>query len=178
MVDIVDQRTRSRMMAGVRVAHSTPELRVRSLLFGCGFRFRLHRADLPGKPDIVLASRKVAVFVHGCFWHMHAACRYFRLPRTRQDFWRVKLELNQARDEMAVSKLLEDGWRVLVIWECATRARAVEHHLRDELSKFVTGTRLYAELGIFATVTGAPRLRARFRYSAQQLGDRNRKLPR
>ena len=93
---------------------------VRRALFAEGFRFRLHRKDLPGVPDVVLPSRKVAIFIHGCFWHRHG-CRLTKAPSSNANFWRKKLDGNVARDRRAVDALLSAGWRVLTVWECATR---------------------------------------------------------
>ena len=108
-------------MSGIRGKNTKPELLARRALFAAGYRFRLHRRDLPGAPDIVLPGRKVAVFAHGCFWHMHVGCKNAKLPSTRTEFWRGKLEGNVARDRRAIEALLADGWRVLTVWECATR---------------------------------------------------------
>lgn len=120
MVDIVDSATRSRMMSGIRGRNTKPEILIRSLLHRQGFRFRLHVRDMPGKPDIVLPRYRAVVFVHGCFWHGHN-CSLFKLPGTRPDFWREKIERNQNNDNRAKAALLADGWRVGIIWECALR---------------------------------------------------------
>jgi DNA mismatch endonuclease (patch repair protein) len=109
------------MMAGIKGKNTKPEMLVRKALFAAGYRFRLHRKDLSGSPDIVLPGRKVAIFVHGCFWHAHQRCRLAKLPTTRPDFWREKLGRNAARDAAAVNALRLQGWRVLVIWECFLR---------------------------------------------------------
>ncbi|CAN7505210.1 very short patch repair endonuclease [Acidovorax sp. LjRoot38] len=121
MTDVVSPAVRSAMMAGIRGKNTKPEMLVRKALFAAGYRFRLHRKDLPGSPDIVLPGRKVAIFVHGCFWHAHQGCRLAKLPATRPDFWRDKLGRNVARDAAAVSTLRLQGWRVLVVWECFIR---------------------------------------------------------
>jgi DNA mismatch endonuclease (patch repair protein) len=107
-------------MALIRGANTKPELIVRRALHRAGLRFRLHDKRLPGKPDIVLPSRKTAIFVHGCFWHRHkaAACKLARLPKSRLDFWLPKLEGNAARDKRKQSALRALGWRVVVFWEC------------------------------------------------------------
>lgn len=120
MVDIVDSATRSRMMAGIRGRNTKPEILIRSLLHRQGFRFRLHVHDMPGKPDIVLPRYHAVIFVHGCFWHGHN-CPLFKLPGTRPDFWRQKIERNQTNDSHAKEALLANGWRVGIIWECALR---------------------------------------------------------
>jgi len=120
-MDVVDRATRSRMMSGIRGRNTQPELVVRSLLHARGFRFRLHVKDLPGKPDIVLPRYKAIVLVHGCFWHGHG-CRLFKWPSDRAEFWRLKIERNRANDQNALTSLVEAGWRVALVWECAIRA--------------------------------------------------------
>jgi len=120
MTDIVDSATRSRMMSGIRGRNTKPEILIRSQLHRQGFRFRLHLRDLPGKPDIVLPRYNAVIFVHGCFWHGHD-CPLFKLPKTREEFWRNKIERNQANDQKAKESLLAKGWRVGVVWECALR---------------------------------------------------------
>ena len=120
MVDVVDSATRSRIMSGIRGRNTKPEILIRSLLHRQGFRFRLHVRDMPGKPDIVLPRYRAVLFVHGCFWHGHN-CPLFKLPGTRPDFWREKIERNQNNDSRAKEALLADGWRVGIIWECALR---------------------------------------------------------
>lgn len=122
MADVVNAATRSRMMAGIRGKDTRPEMILRRGLHALGFRFRLHDRRLPGSPDLVFPGRRAAVFVHGCFWHGHD-CHLFRLPATRQEFWRAKIEGNAARDKAAEAALLADGWRVLTIWECALKGR-------------------------------------------------------
>lgn len=121
MTDIVDAPTRSRMMAGIRSADTKPEIIVRQYLHARGFRFRLHRRDLPGRPDVVLPKYGAVVFVHGCFWHRHAGCRYASTPATRPEFWQGKFAGNVTRDRRNIDRLLERGWRVCVIWECGLR---------------------------------------------------------
>lgn len=116
--------TRSEMMARVRSKDTKPEKLVRSLLHALGYRFRLHRRDLPGSPDIVLPARKVAIFVHGCFWHGHSCKRAGRLPKTNADFWAKKLADNLARDARNRSALENLGWKVLVVWECELKDEA------------------------------------------------------
>ncbi|WP_076896202.1 very short patch repair endonuclease [Burkholderia pseudomallei] len=120
MVDVVDRATRSRMMSGIRGRNTKPEILIRSLLHRQGFRFRLHVRDLPGKPDIVLPRYHAVIFVHGCFWHGHD-CSLFKLPGTRTDFWREKIDRNRANDHKALAALRTQGWRVGIVWECALR---------------------------------------------------------
>lgn len=108
-------------MARIRGQDTGPELTVRRLLHAMGYRFRLHRRDLPGRPDIVLPGRRKAILVHGCFWHQHPGCRFARMPATRRDFWEAKLAGNCARDARNVAALRRAGWSVSVVWECQTR---------------------------------------------------------
>ena len=122
MADIVSPETRSRMMSGIRAKNTRPELALRKALHARGFRYRLHSAGVPGKPDIVLPRHRAAVFVHGCFWHGHD-CHLFRLPGTRTDFWREKIDRNRTRDAIVTCELTAQGWRQLAIWECAIRGR-------------------------------------------------------
>ncbi len=121
-MDIVDQATRSRMMSGIRGRDTTPELLVRRYLHAAGLRFRLGGHRLPGRPDIVFPSRRIAVFVHGCFWHRHQGCRYATTPSTQPAFWSSKFTANVARDAQALRNLDTMGWTSLVIWECETRS--------------------------------------------------------
>lgn len=110
-------------MSGIRGKDTQPELVVRRALHAAGLRYRLHDTGLPGKPDLVFPRHHVVVFVHGCFWHAHRDCRFFRVPATRTDFWQAKLAGNAARDARHVQGLLNAGWRVATVWECAVRAR-------------------------------------------------------
>ena len=146
MADVVDSKTRSRMMAGIRGKDTIPELVVRRALFAAGFRFRLHRRDLPGVPDIVLPGRRVALFVHGCFWHLHTGCRYSKIPATRRDFWREKLAGNVRRDRRAIDDLIALGWRVLIVWECATRDGALLKSLPSVLSEWIAAGDPFGEV--------------------------------
>lgn len=108
-------------MSRVGGKHTKPELVVRRLAHALGLRFRLHRRDLPGRPDLVFPKHRLAVFVHGCFWHRHAGCKLASTPKTRREFWEEKFAANEARDAASVAALEALGWRVLVIWECETR---------------------------------------------------------
>jgi DNA mismatch endonuclease, patch repair protein len=137
-MDTLSPAERSRRMGLVRQKDTAPELIVRRLLHRMGCRFRLHRRDLPGRPDIVLPRHRLAIFVHGCFWHRHddPACTLARLPKTRLDFWLPKFEANQARDAAAEAALAAAGWRVLVFWQCQLRdAAALEARLAEALGK-------------------------------------------
>jgi len=120
-------------MSRVRRQDTTPELVVRSLLHRLGYRFRLHREDLPAKPDIVLPKYKLVIWVHGCFWHGHD-CRKGRRPKTNRAFWEQKLDRNRERDKQAQSAISALGWRYLIVWECDTfDEEALEHYLAREL---------------------------------------------
>lgn len=121
-MDTLTRQERSKRMALVRGRDTKPEMRVRRLVHALGYRYRLHRSELPGKPDLVFGPRRKIIFVHGCFWHRHPdpTCKLARLPKTRQDFWLPKLEGNRARDESNNAMLTEMGWDVLEIWECET----------------------------------------------------------
>ena len=126
MADVVDPLVRSRMMAGIRAKNTKPEIFVRSGLHKRGFRYRLHVRDLPGRPDIVLPKWKAVIFVHGCFWHAHN-CELFKLPSTRRSWWRDKLERNRFIDARSTSILVNSGWRVLTVYECAIKGRGRQH---------------------------------------------------
>lgn len=120
-------------MAAIKSKNTKPELIVRRGLHKRGLRFRLYYPDLPGRPDLVFPSIHVALFVHGCFWHAHEGCRYFKVPKTNREFWRKKLEGNRARDKQNQLALKSEGWRVVLIWECELRD-SVEKRL-DELEE-------------------------------------------
>lgn len=122
MADIVDQPTRSRMMSGIRGKNTRPEMLIRQGLHRKGYRFRLHHAGLPGKPDIVFPSRHAVIMVHGCFWHWHN-CHLFKWPSSRQDFWRSKITRNRQKDMETEKALLHEGWRILTVWECALKGK-------------------------------------------------------
>ncbi len=124
-------------MSGIRGRDTRPEMAVRRALFSAGFRYRLHRRDLPGAPDVALGGRKVAIFVHGCFWHRHGGCRYAKLPATRPEFWKEKLEGNTKRDARAIEALQAMGWRVFIVWECAIRDKGKLSILPEVLSNWI-----------------------------------------
>lgn len=129
-MDIVDREARSRMMRGIRSKDTKPELAVRRLAHRMGYRFRLHRRDLPGSPDLVFAGRRKVIFVHGCYWHRHAGCPFAYSPKSRVDFWNEKFASNVARDAAALTSLREGGWDPLIIWECES---SDEDELADRL---------------------------------------------
>jgi DNA mismatch endonuclease (patch repair protein) len=128
MADVHTPERRSANMRAIRHKDTSPELQIRRMLFARGFRFRLHVRTLPGTPDIVLPKHKVVIFVHGCFWHGHG-CHLFKTPGTRTDFWMAKIQSNRDRDFRNEAILLDTGWRVLSIWECALKGR----HKRSEV---------------------------------------------
>jgi DNA mismatch endonuclease (patch repair protein) len=135
-MDTLTREQRSERMSRVRGADTKPEMIVRRMAHGMGYRYRVHRRDLPGKPDLVFPSRRKAIFVHGCFWHRHPdpKCSLARLPKSRLEFWRAKLDGNRARDERNETRLRELGWGVLTIWECQLRDRgALERTIRGFL---------------------------------------------
>ena len=119
MTDVVDRKTRSRMMSGIRGRDTAPELTVRRYLHRAGLRFRLQRRDLPGRPDLVLPRYRAVVFVHGCFWHRHANCRFCYTPKSNQEFWQKKFHENVQRDDRVRSELIDRGWRVFIVWACS-----------------------------------------------------------
>ena len=133
-------------MAAVRGRDTKPEMIVRRLLFSLGYRFRLHRKDLPGRPDVVFAGRRKAIFVHGCFWHRHAGCSKATTPKTRADFWNTKFDQNVERDRRAERALADMGWSSLVVWECETRT---PEPLASKLRAFL------GEPGVGAVARGA-----------------------
>jgi DNA mismatch endonuclease (patch repair protein) len=126
---------RSENMRRIRSKGMLPELAVRSMLHRLGYRFRLHRKDLPGKPDLVFASRRKVIFVHGCFWHSHQGCKTAHMPKSNLSYWKPKLERNQARDARNIKALRAAGWKPLVIWECEMKeASAVGARIRRFLA--------------------------------------------
>jgi len=121
-------------MARIGPKDTKPEILVRRALHRLGFRFRLHRRDLPGRPDIILPKRRTAIFVHGCFWHRHPGCRRTTTPKTREAFWRSKFDANISRDRKATEALEQAGWKVLVLWECETnRPERIVERLQEFL---------------------------------------------
>jgi len=131
VTDVFDPAKRSAVMRAVKGRDTGPEKTVRRLLTGLGARYRLHRKDLPGKPDIVMAGRRVAIFVHGCFWHGHDCARGARVPKANRDYWLAKVGRNRARDEASRVSLEAAGWRVETIWECDMKDEA---GLRERLA--------------------------------------------
>ena len=134
MVDVHTKELRSFNMSRIRSKDTKPEIVVRKLVHRMGYRYSLHRKDLPGKPDLVLVKHKKIIFVHGCFWHIHR-CRYGSVvPKTNKKFWKIKREGNVDRDKRNLRKLRREGWKVLVIWECQIRN---SEKLINKLEKFL-----------------------------------------
>jgi len=134
-MDKLDPERRSANMARVRGKDTGPEMRVRRIAHRIGLRFRLHRKDLPGKPDLVFPKHRLAVFVHGCFWHRHPGCSRASTPATRPEFWQTKFDATVARDYRQQQVLEAAGWKVLVLWECGLKDEAVvEHRLKAAIA--------------------------------------------
>lgn len=130
MTDVFDPAQRSRVMARVKSKNTRPELAVRSMLHGLGYRFRLHRSDLPGTPDIVLSRYRTVIFVHGCFWHQHPGCSQAHRPATHVAYWNAKLDRNRRRDAEHTAALKAAGWKVILVWECQIKdARRLQQRL-------------------------------------------------
>ncbi len=131
-MDIYSKEQRSKLMSCVRTQNTKPEVLVRKALHGMGFRFRLHNKSMPGRPDIVLSRYRTVVFVNGCFWHGHDCSKGTTLPKTNALFWKEKLKANVERDKKKTRELEEQGWRVVVVWECQTKS---SEYLRTIISK-------------------------------------------
>jgi len=122
-MDVHSPEQRSYNMSRIKGKNTKPELLVRKWLWSRGYRYRLHRKDLPGKPDIVFPRQRKAVFVHGCFWHKHD-CRYFKWPRTNREFWKKKINENVRRDQKNYQDLIADGWNYFIVWECEIKNKS------------------------------------------------------
>ncbi len=155
MSDVVSPDVRSRMMAGIKGKNTRPEIQIRKLLFAAGYRFRLHRRDLPGTPDIVMPGKRIAIFVHGCFWHGHQGCKLAKIPSTRTDFWTAKIKANILRDRMAIDQLSLGGWRVLVVWECAVCEKGSATDLMTRIGGWIESDRRDAHIAAFQCVPAA-----------------------
>lgn len=155
MADRLTTEQRRFNMSRVRSKGTAPEMTVRRILHAQGLRFRLHRTDLPGTPDIVLPRHRLAIFVHGCFWHGHH-CPLFRIPTTRPHFWAAKLEANRNRDAAARVDLVKLGWRILCIWECAVRGRGklADTDLSSAFFTFLVGGRRVEDIAGWASAIG------------------------
>lgn len=137
--------TRSEVMSRIGPKNTRPEMIVRQGLHARGFRFRLHRKDLPGRPDLILTKFQSVIFIHGCFWHAHENCRSFSLPKTKVEFWSEKLSTNKLRDKRNITALVSHGWRVLIIWECETR-RVFIAPLIDQVVEWLQGNEVLGEI--------------------------------
>ncbi|MCH7535804.1 MAG: DNA mismatch endonuclease Vsr [Bacteroidetes bacterium] len=134
-MDIWTKEKRSEVMSKIRSKNTLPEIQVRKILFSSGFRYRLHVKNLPGKPDIVLPKYNSVIFVHGCFWHLHAGCRDGTIPKTRTTYWKDKLLRNKERDKEHMHELQKQGWRVLILWECEVENKSEE--LLEKLNNYL-----------------------------------------
>ncbi|MFN8307858.1 MAG: DNA mismatch endonuclease Vsr [Ferruginibacter sp.] len=123
MADVHTKKQRSYNMSRIRAKDTKPEMLVRKFLHANGFRYKLHDKTLPGKPDIVLPKYRTVIFVHGCFWHGHSNCKYFKVPKTRTRWWMDKINRNKANDEKAVKELRKQRWRVVILWECGLKGK-------------------------------------------------------
>lgn len=132
MTDRMSKEKRSKIMRSIKSSDTRPELAVRKLLTEMGYRYRLHRKELPGNPDIVFIGRKKAIFVHGCFWHGHERCTIAHTPNI--EFWRKKLSANKQRDQHALDELSKLGWKVFIVWECSLKTPCI---LKSRLRRFV-----------------------------------------
>lgn len=134
-------------MSGIRCKNTKPEVLLRRALHARGLRFRLHSGKIVGRPDLVFARYHAIVFVHGCFWHRHPGCRYATTPSSRADFWQAKFQANVQRDALVRGELLEKGWRVAVIWECALKKAHLSEQTADRLVSWLRGEEKELELG-------------------------------
>lgn len=136
-MDVHSKAVRSYNMSKVKSRDTKLEVKVRKYLFAHGFRYRKNDSRYPGRPDIVLPKYKTAIFVNGCFWHMHAGCEYSCVPKTNSDFWKQKLEQNKQRDERNITQMEDLGWNVMIIWQCELKGSAFESRM-DALIKQIT----------------------------------------
>lgn len=135
MTDVLSKEQRKRCMSHVRGKDTKPEVMVRQFLFAQGFRYRLYRKDLPGKPDIVLPKYNTVIFINGCFWHGHSGCKYATIPEANHDFWLAKISGNIERDKSNYAKLYELGWKVIEIWQCELKPKFREQTLNNLLTE-------------------------------------------
>lgn len=136
-MDVHDTATRSYNMSQIKGKDTKPELLVRKFLFANGLRYRLHVKNLPGKPDIVLRKYKTVIFVHGCFWHGHEGCQYFKIPGTRTDWWKEKIGKNKANDEKNKFALQSSGWKIITVYGCELKKKVKDETLRNVLTQLV-----------------------------------------
>ena len=135
MTDVLSKEQRKRCMSHVRGKDTKPEVMVRQFLFSNGFRYRLYRKDLPGKPDIVLPKYNTVIFINGCFWHGHSGCKYATIPKANHDFWLAKISGNIERDKTNYAKLFELGWKVVEIWQCELKPKFRDQTLTNLLTE-------------------------------------------
>ena len=135
MADVHDKKTRSYNMSQIRSTNTKPELLVRKFLHAQGYRYRLHDKKLPGHPDIVLPKYKTIIFIHGCFWHGHANCKYYKVPQTRTEWWLAKINRNKANDTKAAKALKKEGWNIITIWECSLKPAKADKTLTRLLTR-------------------------------------------
>lgn len=147
-MDIVDKKTRSRMMAGIRGKHTKPEVVLRRALHARGLRYRLHAKGIPGRPDLTFPKYNAVVLVHGCFWHRHQGCRYATTPATRTDFWQAKFAANMERDRVVRADLAAAGWRAATVWECALRKPELVLATAEMVSDWLESGGASFELGV------------------------------
>lgn len=144
-MDVHSPEIRSFNMSKIKGKNTGPEMMVRRWLWANGYRYRLHRNDLPGKPDIVLPRYKTAIFVHGCYWHRHG-CWMTSTPATRRDFWQLKFQDNVSRDKRNIRALTEAGWRVMIVWECTLRGKTADPEaVGDQIIKFLMSDERFGE---------------------------------
>ena len=171
-MDVHSPATRSFNMSRIKGKNTSPELTVRRALWARGYRYRLHRKDLQGKPDIVLQRYRAAIFVHGCYWHRHG-CPATTTPTTRRDFWLRKFEDNMARDNRNIETLREAGWRVLVIWECSLRGKYADLEATiKRTTGFLNSNATFADIPLVPTPISST-----VRKSVESLHSRHRSLP-
>lgn len=123
-------------MSRIKGKNTKPEMLVRKFLFSQGFRYRLHDKKLPGKPDIILPKYKTVLFIHGCFWHGHEGCRYYVVPKTRTDWWLTKINGNKKKDAESIEQLKQQGWKIIILWECELKPAVREATLQNLLKEF------------------------------------------
>lgn len=145
IMDIVTQEKRAEMMANILSRDTKPEILVRKAIFHSGYRYKLNVKIYNIRPDIVLRKQNIAIFVHGCFWHRHTRCKLAYTPKSRTKFWKSKFEQNMERDRKVIMKLQLEGWRIAVIWECATRDKELFEKTMNSLNEWITSSSDYFE---------------------------------
>ncbi len=132
-MDVHEPEVRSYNMSRIKSKDTKPEIFVRKFLFANGFRYRLHAKNLPGKPDVILPKYKTAIFINGCFWHGHENCHYFKLPKTRTEWWRKKIQRNRDNDIIKHNKLKDMDYRLIIIWECQIKNKSIYTNLINDI---------------------------------------------